>query len=186
MKIINKTKWQTKHLRAFVSKVAQDELEPEKRKRVIVAFVPARQQRGCTGYAYVGGRSCQINVPTKSDPAQWKRSLASTIAHELAHLHGHKGERWMRRSKRYGYTKHTGERYAWADAMPLEEKPAQLKPKATPAEKAEAKRKATEKLIKQWETKEKRAKWFLRKYRKRLRYYERRLAAMPSAPKEDQ
>lgn len=55
------------------------------------------------------------------------------------------------------------------------QKPAAAKP--TAADAAEAKQRHYEKLLKQWEAKEKRAKTAIKKYRAKVRYYERRVAA---------
>lgn len=118
MKVINQTKWDTAALRKIVARIAAVECEPEKRKRLVITIKPARQQRGVSGHAWVRGRHSQINVPTKVEefPAI---KFAATVAHELAHNHGHRGERWMRASIRYGHRgddetkRKRAEFYAW-------------------------------------------------------------------------
>jgi hypothetical protein len=177
MKIINDTNWRTDHLREFVRRVADEELEPEKRKHVRVHFVSARWS-GPNGYAVLKGTYTRIRLPKDG---MSKSSLASLLAHEFAHLHGHEGERWMRKSTRYGSGEKSRDWYAWANDLPLEKKPVRVKHKPTADEKDSAKLLAVMKAIARWEAKRKRAVNALRKYTTRKRYYERKLSARAAA-----
>lgn len=184
MKIINNTKWRTDHLRAFVTRVAKEELEPSKRKKVVIQFNHTHTSRWCTrGEAWIGGTHAQIWMPSPANAAKFRGlhiSLAGILAHEMAHLRGLTGERDMRASARYGRGKGRSQFYAWAIYMRLEEKPARAK--ASQAEKAQAKALRIESNIKSWEGKKRRADNALRKYRKQLKYYNKRLAAMNMEP----
>ena len=184
MKIINNTYWRTDHLRAIAMRIAKEELETEKRKVAVITFNPARQQRSCSGHAQIGGRYAWVNVPTRSDPSGWIVDLAKVTAHEMAHLHGKSGERWMRRSTKYGRRGNSQYRefYAWANDMPLERKPTnKKKPKPTGAEHSEKRLSDIDALLELWETKKRRAETYLKKYRKQRRYYEKRLIAQQPA-----
>lgn len=176
MKVINNTCWQTKHLRAIVGKVAQEELDTPKRKQVKVTFVPARQQNYVTGRAIVGGYSCTIHIPTKKDPD--KGQLAAVIAHELAHLRGAKGERWMRAAGcRYSNRGDAYKRiYAWAYTLPLERKIPITKPTRGSEQHIQKQIAKMENAIKQWQRREKMAKTKLRKYKQKLKYFQGRLS----------
>lgn len=192
MRIINKTRWATAHLRAFASRVGLQELEVSKRRLIVITFEHRRGpcgSYGSSGRAWRGGTRAIVRLPSPESMAklsqerqQYSRlDLATCIAHEMAHLRGLCGERDMRSSVRYGRAKGRDRLYAWALYLRLEAKPARTKPKASPAEKAEAKALGIESRIKQWEAKKRRADNALRKYRMRLKYYNKRLAAMNKA-----
>lgn len=54
MKIINKTHWQTEHLKAIISRVAQNELDPKHRKHLVVTVGYNRSKSGhSSGHAYL-------------------------------------------------------------------------------------------------------------------------------------
>lgn len=189
MKIINKTRWTTAHLRAFASRVAREELGVSKRRWIVITFEHRRGPRGSygsSGRAWIGGTHATVRLPSPESMAKLsperqrfsRTDLASCIAHEMAHLRGLDGERDMRSSTRYGRAKGRDRLYAWALYMRLEPKAARTNPKASPAEKAQAKALKIESNITRWEGKKRRADNALRKYRKQLKYYNKRLAAM--------
>ena len=187
MKIKNKTKYQTKHLRKFVTEIAKKELKhvsASRRKALTIEFVPTRS-RGCSGYAYISGYYARVRVEKDLTPgSHWE--LAVVIAHEMAHLAGAKSgrsnERAMRSSIPYGWNKKTPEYYSWAEDLPLEKKVEKVKAKPTALEKAEANLARIEKNISNWEVKAKRAKTALAKYRKQVKYYQGRVVALVDAP----
>src|SRR5713101_4536608 len=83
--IANKTHWQTKQLRAFVVRIAQDIFGDDKRP-LHVTFKYNRQVRGCvTGWAYYQSGASRIMVPSQ---AVDKIDLAHTIAHKFGHNKG--------------------------------------------------------------------------------------------------
>ena len=186
MKIKNETKYQTKQLRAFVTRIAKKELADvpaSRRKAITIEFVPNRTRQSSSGYAYINGYYARVRVPKDITPENhWK--LAMVIAHEMAHLAGRKSgranERAMRSSIPYGYHEKTPEYYSWAADLPLENKVAKVKP--TALEKAEAHLSRIEKNISNWEVKAKRAKTALAKYRKQVKYYRGRVVALVDAP----
>jgi len=190
MKIVNNTKWKTAHLRAITSKIASAELEPKKRKRITIHFSYAKYSDFVTGKAYWGGNECWVYVP-KTNPHDeeydnWIYDLASTVAHEIAHCHGHRGERWMRSSTRYGAAstriKQWGGReramrtrayYDWVFKMPLDLKdPPKKKTQLNTLETKLAK--ATE-ALKRWKTKKKRADTAIAKYRRQISQHKYRI-----------
>lgn len=186
MRVANKTRWDSKPLRKLIARIAEDECESDKRKRLRVHVVPARQQYGCSGLASLGGSWSTIRLPTK---VVWTEhlqiDLCTVIAHELAHNHGHRGERWMRRSVRYGRPRGEAEReqrralYAWALAPEYMMRLREPKPMSTPGDDAKL-AKAQARLI-DWQRRAKRAANKIRKYTRTVKYYERKLAAMPTA-----
>lgn len=188
MKIVNKTCYETADLRAFVSRIAQDELDPSLRKIVTVEIVPSRNCTGSSsGHAFPKRHLCRVRIcTTASQLTDWQRiDFAAVIAHELAHLRGMPGGRAseikMRRSIKYGRPKTEAERerqrelYAWALDLPLRKK----QPKKKKLPDASDKLDAIQKAIARWEAKKKRAETALRKYRRKQNYYLKKLAATP-------
>lgn len=177
MKIVNETHWQTAQLRAFVTRVALAELEPAKRKVVTIRFVHSRT-RGPSGYATVNGTSCTVRVPRRDVN---KPALAKVIAHEFAHLRGWEGGRsnelFMRGTARYGYRGNYQEYYAWTNDLPLDVQPPKPKNAIPPEQKDEKKIAGIQAALKRWESKKKRAETALKKYRRKLKYYEKKVAA---------
>lgn len=117
-------------------------------------------------------------------------------AHELHHAYGRKGgksnEYWMRRSVRYGWNEKTPEYYSWVNGMDFHfvenatnqkrKKSTNAKPKKSPIEKAAIKLSQTEANIVRWEQKAKRAANALKKYRKREKYYQKRVKTLTDSP----
>lgn len=180
MQIKNKTHWRTDQLKAFASKVAAVELDAGQRKKLTIECVHSRS-RGISGCAWRRASLIRIRIPRQLERVN-KPALAMVLAHEMAHVRGLPGGRSselaMRSSDVYGYRGKYKEHYAWANELPLEQKPPKLKPKIDAATRARDKRERIEQLIRQWETKRKRAETAIKKYRRHLRYYDKRLAAM--------
>ena len=181
MKIVNKTTWRTDHLRAFAARIADREITSrDVRKRLTVTFVHSRS-RGASGHA--GGGYVTVRVPRPGRRSTIKADLAMVLAHEFHHVEtgrsGRSVEIHWRRSVRYGWHPDRHEYYAWANELPLEQKPPKAAPpKPTGVDKAARELVRLAKLIAGWESKRKRAESALKKYRAKRRYYEKRLAAL--------
>lgn len=177
MRIVNKTAWRTDHLRAFISRVAETEFEPWRRKRLRVDVDYRRGLGDCRGYAWINSNFFQLRLPREDVD---RVDLALTIAHELAHCRGldHKD---MRGNARYSFTKGRGYRevYAWADGLPLEKRNPKLKVRPSVSTKvahAEAK-------VVEWERRLKKGTTILKKWRRRVRDLKRRIERSQSQPK---
>ena len=167
MKVINKTHWRTDQLTKLLHEVAKLELDPEKKKNIIVTFKYSRGRH--SGYAYIGGQNAVIRVP-KAGPVNVVH-LAWVIAHEFAHLRGLR-HREMRGSKYMWAGRHY---FDWAGTYPIEKKPAKEKPKAADVQDVRYKR--VLELKKAWQTKLKRAQTAIKKLNAKQKYYERAFAA---------
>lgn len=175
MRIVNKTMWRTDQLRAIVGRVAQDELDPE-RRRYLEVFVEYRRANACViGRAPRGGYRMKITIERKNVD---RALLAHIIAHEMAHIRGLRHSE-MRGSVRYDYKEGWREYYAWADQMPLERK--QVKQEL----KEDVQLVRYNRVIdrqRAWATKLKRAQTALKKLSRQRRYYEKVLMAAGKLP----
>lgn len=196
MKIVNDTQWKTSHLRAIASRIASAELEPEERRKLVVTFTHELATDCCSGFASYTTYRCTVRMPRTAPHAEenrtWIYDLAAVTAHEIAHCHGQKGERWMRSSVRYGHAglgrrSYGGEErrlktrkfYAWVFSMPLDRKDAPKKKEGkTPLDIAEAKFAKAQATLKKWQTKKKRATTAVTKYRKQIRYHKDRITKL--------
>mgnify|MGYP001563717773 CR=1 FL=1 len=176
MKITNKTHWQTEQLRAFVARIAADELDAAHRSKLHVTFSYTRGGCHSSGYAsYTSGRA-KVRL-SKHTPS--KLDLAFVIAHELAHTRG-MHHRSMTGDPRYNRLPRTKEIYAWAESMPLEVAPKQARARSSAADKLSH----VEKMLARNLTKLKRITTIVKKWRAKERYYLRQVAAAAKPPKD--
>lgn len=203
MKIVNETRWTTAHLRAVAARIAKKELTPEQRKKLTVIFRSRRSLwgsgpgTGSSGAAYrwkivVRLPVCQGAPLIDSD----RIDLCSVIAHEMKHIHdqhdpharhwyGRSWERSVRRSIPYGRPRTDEGRqaqrdlYGWVLAMPIEQRPANLRKVVDHVAKRSAKAQSD---LKRWQAKLKLATTKVRKLRQRVRYYDRKSCAVAATP----
>lgn len=175
MKIVNKTMWRTDQLRAIVSRVAQDELDTEKRKYLEV-IVEYRRANACViGRAQRRGYWIKITIERENVD---RVLLAHIIAHEMAHSRGLQHSE-MRGCARYDYTEGWRDYYAWANQMPIEKK--QVREKL----KEDVQLVRYNRILERqrgWTTKLKRAQTALKKLARQQRYYEKVLVAAGKLP----
>lgn len=177
MRIINETHWRTDHLRAFISRVAQDELNPKQRKRLVITVVYTRgRHHSSSGYAYYHSNIARVRLPSEGPD---KIDFAHVIAHELAHTRGMK-HRAMTGDPRYDRMPRTREIYAWAADLPLEKKV--VAPKQRPGH--EEKLAHAQQMLNLNASKMKRYATICKKWRRRVKYYEGQMA-LAAARKEN-
>ncbi len=174
IKLVNQTHWRSDHLRAFIRRVARDE-RPDLCKRgagtlhVTVKYNRQVDRGWCSGLA-----AYHINQMTIMLPSQTvnKVDLAQVIAHELAHTRG-KRHRDMTGTALYDRTPGTAMEYAWAESLPLERQEQKVAACKTPMDKmAHALR-----MLKQADTRYKRAVTIQKKWQAKVWYYQRRTGA---------
>lgn len=175
MKIQNRTHWNTKQIRAIVQRCAEMELEPAQRKTLTVVVSYRRRGGGSSGCAYIKGRWAKIRV---SSDIFDSRDFAFVACHEFAHVRGmdHLAmPLYYRRMSSGGHgAKH--ERYEWAASMVVERKQAPAKPSS--GEKLSVKHANAIARLVQATTRAKRAVTILKKWQRKVRYYEGKMAAM--------
>jgi len=189
MKLTNKTKYDGRDLRAFITWVSNEEgWEPDMRKRLSVKVVPSRKWH--TGTAWKSYFHIELRIP---GPDRLNKSrFASLVAHELKHLTNrehirYSTERWMRGRGRYGHVdsdKYWGE----SEKLSLRVLTPKAKPKTTPVDRAQAGLAHAEAKVAEYESKIRRAETLLKKWQKKARYYEKRVEALegqtPPAPRK--
>jgi len=111
--LLNSTCYSTRELKKMFTRIAKDELAPEKAKRVRFKIVYSKEGRH-SGCAYVGGTLGTLRLPKpphKIDPVK----VALVIAHEMAHLRGlHHNQ--MRGNFSYNWTDNRYRNiYSWAN-----------------------------------------------------------------------
>ena len=182
MKLINSTNWNSAQVKAIVRKVAEiEQLTPDEIGRLIVELryrkrSHRRADEYSGGYGYYNSMHFVLKV-VKGVP-QDKVVFARVIAHELAHNQGvHHGK--AMKGADYGWGEGWKEKWSWAEAMPLEMNPEPKKLSKTAGSKMIH---CLEQLV-SWERKAKLARTKIRKLTLRVRYYQKKLAAMPATPK---
>jgi len=176
VKIRNYTHWRTDQIRPLLQRCAEMELDPPKRKRLVVEIKYSRRSRSadwCGGLGTYGGRWSQITVPSVAFNVY---QFVLTACHEFAHNRG------MHHRQMPGYYMNfSGDvhpRYAWAKdpALVVERKVKAVTPKAVLVER---RHEHAVTMLRKADTRLKRAQTFRKKWATKVRRYERQAAARP-------
>lgn len=202
IEIKNETRWRTDDLRRLIQRACVEVFDPlpdglviPKQKPVIRArIVYAGTRKGVTGCANLGGTWMTLRIGTAVTDL---REVGALIVHELGHLRGldHPHMRgapkwtWKGLPERFSlgrdgntlhsvrYERHL-QAHRWAEGFPLRFREERAKPRVVGLSLVEQRRAKVLAALGAWEAKERRAKNALRKLRARLRYYDRRAAAL--------
>lgn len=177
MKLTNKTNWRTDQLRAIVKEVAKREMVSLDHAQV--TFKNRARKSSVNGWAYYGMPvRTLIRLPVSTVD---KVELAYVLAHEMAHSQGiHHCQ--MRKDGPYRRGGDWRATYAWAEALPLERKPEQLKLPAIPRQLSiQVRMIHAQAMANHWQRKVKFGQTWLRKWTRRARRYE--LQMMKAAEK---
>ena len=183
MRLENHTHWDGQAIKRLVRRVAQDEFDAMPQPYTVTVKYKRRSWAGCgtLGRAPYGLSALQ---PARRMTLYLERDVidsvqvAKTIAHEFGHNKGIR-HRDMKNT-RYGWVDGWRDRYAWAAEFSIG--PAPAKPVMAPVTVLERKLAHVEARRKQAETRAKRAQTLLKKWARKQRYYESKLAALKSAP----
>ena len=192
MKIVNLTQYDSQQLRAIAQRVAENELDPDQRRGVRIHFViaktrsvEAREARSRSYYRRAVGQlppglkfnQAIINIGRNAfsmPPRTMVRMIALRLAHEFAEMRGL--THVQMRTPRYFFKDGWSELYAWADAFLLQPK---VKLTITPVDKANLLLKRAYARRKTAATRFKRATTLLKKWDRKVKYYEKRARAPP-------
>lgn len=183
MKLVNRTHWRTADLRRIAARVVREEFPKDrfgdraKKIQVHVGYNRQGANGSCSGYAHYHANWCTVNVSSvRVDSVDF----AHVVAHELGHCkglrHGHmpphmESTTWGRRS---GYMR---AHFAWAGSIEVRRQPE--KRKVRPA--VDAKLSHARRMFAKASTRAKRAQTVLKKWQRKVRYYERQVVALPTA-----
>ena len=178
MKITNHTKYDTRDIMKLVNRVAKDELNPGGLKNARIS-IKYRRNGGIGGWCYYG-TIAQPNVRMRLQLPRTNLdvvSLALVIAHELAHARGAKHREMNKR--RYKWGEGWRDLYAYAKDFPIGVKTDP--PKPTLDEKRQKELVKAQKMVGVWTTKSKRAATTLKKWQRKVKAIEKRLAPVSIA-----
>jgi hypothetical protein len=156
-------------LKKLFTRIASDELEPEKSKRVIFTVTYSKQGRH-TGCAYLKGIHGTLRLP-KPPHAIDNTKVAMVIAHEMAYLRGVEHGANMH-CARYSWTHGDYKTfYAWANEYPIGVREPKPKPVVAPVD---AKLDHATKMLAKNEAKLKRTAALVKKWTAKVKYYQKR------------
>lgn len=194
MKINNLTPFDSSRLREIAMEVARRELDSSARNGIIVYFITRKSHTADTQRARLHGyyRRVQGRLPvglkynvaivtiSKDEgtrcPRATAQSTALLLAHEFAEMRGLSHE--AMRTPRYFFRDNWVELYSWADALPLVL--AAVKRKGRPT--TDKKMDHALQMVQKWATKTKRDLTMLKKWQRKYKGYQRKLAATPATP----
>lgn len=181
MNVTNKTRLNTRHITALIRAVAVKECFTAEEIDRLVVRIKYRRRTHCRtdthpgGYAYYKSNIFCLKFVKgiQPDPV----ATAKVIAHELAHCQGvHHGS--AMRNARYGWEAGWRDTWDWAKDYPLEMRPEVVAVKPTGFEKVEQDVLRCQRALDDWRRKAKMAATKIKKWNAKLRYYEKRKAAM--------
>lgn len=186
--IKNATRWQTKMLRPFITRIAREEFPGTKisntRRRVIVNIIYHRGNGGgyCTGYAYYNSSVATIRVPNDQ---HGNRFPVLDFCHVVGHEFGHcKGLKHSEMGLHYGNSCRRGSystpHYDWAKALPVP-LPVPKKRAPTTDQKRATALLAARQAVLRWTRKRKLADTKLKLWTRRVKTLEKRIATAPAA-----
>ena len=190
LRIINKTRWNTRHLTAFIRRVAEEELNPDQLQYLMFRFVTRRTSAVSdafsaprrVGYLPPGLQynHCVVRLPATDATDHTKRLLALFIAHEMAECRGlpHKAMR----TPRYFTTPGWEARYQWAGEFPLAQR-AIIKAKRLRARPLDVRLAHAVAMVAKWSSRAKLAATKMKRWKRRLGQYRRQADA--TAPQDE-
>lgn len=194
--ITNETRFRTADLRKMLRAAAPLVFDPDEKPKMRVRVVYARRAN-VTGCASIGGTSMLLRIGKEFRDI---REVGALIVHEMGHLKGltHQqmrgGSRWTWKGVPGGMDAQTGRTWSgweehlrqheWAKAFTLHEEKPTHRPRLAGVALVERRREQTIQSLEHWTRKAKRAENAVRKLRARLRYYDRRAAALTTGGSE--
>ena len=173
MQLTNQTHWDGAAIKRLVRRVAQDEFDAMPSPYHVTVKYFRGRRLGCAPYGISALRPARRMTLCLRRDAVDSVELAKVIAHEFAHNKGMRHKDME--NTRYGWVEGWRERYAWATEFPIPAAP--VKPVPALVTVLERKLEHVEAQCKRAASKAKRAQTILRKWTRKQKYYESKLAA---------
>lgn len=172
MKILNKTHWNSEQIKALLYAVARQEQLPGDFTRRLHCTIKYRRNGGYGGSAFYNSHYMKLKMP-RTGPVD-SVTVAKIMAHEMAHCQGVK-HRQMH-GPRYSWEDGWREIWAMANNYTIEAKAvvANERSLTTSSDQMEKCRL----MIGKWERKAQLAKTYIKKWSRRLAYYEKKSAVL--------
>lgn len=171
-RLVNRTRYETRTLRKLVAYCIRTAGAENRTRKV--TFTYTRQDRGCSGYAWLNGSSVVVRlIRGRTDGANAAQVLLHEIDHNLGLQH-----RDMVPSSTIALPGFP------ADLVALVEMPPKPMPILDAAERTATKLAAAEAKVKEWESKLRRTRTWLKKWERRVKYYQRKMPVAASTPQE--
>lgn len=195
MKIENITPFDSEHLRAIAQKVASDELDPHQRNGITIHFVTRKGKTQAAKRARTIGyyrrrvgvvpegllfNQAIVTIPLtagKLQPVSTAQHTALLLAHEFAEMRGLSHDKM--RTPRYFSRGNWIDFYRWAENFPLQLKAPSV---VSPVDVIGSKLSNAMKRRKSAATRHKRASTILKKWDRKVKYYEKQLALRGTTP----
>ncbi len=186
--IKNDTRWQTKMLRPFITRIAREEFPGTKptntRRRVIVNIIYNRGNGDgyCSGYAYLNSSQATVRVPNDQHGNRFPvLDFCHVVGHEFGHCkglqHSEMGLHYGNSCKRGSYS---NPHYEWAKALPVP-LPVPKKKAPTTDQKRETALQAAHAAVERWTRKRKLADTKLKVWTRKVKTLEKRIASSRAA-----
>jgi hypothetical protein len=170
MIIQNQTHFVTSDLKSFILRAIKESIkegEDSRTKRLTVKVVYSKNREwggaGYSGYAYYNGYLMRLRIPRELKD---KEAFARLVMHEYDHIVGyhHRQMDWVYNT-------------AWVNGYEIRIQPPKVKEKI---DVRLVRYERTKKLLKEKQTQMKRVQTLIKKYAKRVKYYEKMLTAKGS------
>lgn len=181
IEIENYTLWSTTDLRRIIFRAAKEEL-PEKR-RAVVTIKYLKHGSWTLGHAYYNSTRMTLFMP-RDETKLNRLKLLGTIIHEMGHMRNvrHRDMHNLRYSTAPGWREYFEREFPWYAEMPLRMKaPRPKSPRPGPEEKLQH---AIEMLAEK-ERRIKRLQTMAKKWRAKVRYYDRQLKKAAESKKTE-
>lgn len=189
--IKNETRYRTADIRRILRGAAAEVFDPGDKPIIRCRVVYARRGR-VSGCASIGGTMMTLRIGRHVSDV---RLVGALVVHEMGHLRGlqhpqmrgaprwtwrgyPRGMEWAERRERWLKA------HEWARGLALHEETPEHRPRLVGAVLIEKRREQTVQSLERWTKKARRAANAMKKLRARLRYYDRRAAALAGESRE--
>jgi len=182
MKIVNATTYDTKHLKAIIRRVADDELNSAQRKALAVRVDYTRGRwPQCRGGRTGMGAYLRLRLPRTFNRSIHMAPFGVVLAWAMARMICGVGRDVTKGCPRYSYSGNWNMYYAYLNTFPLDQCVPVIK-KITPAIRVSTRLQHARAQVARWTTKLKLTETKLKTWEATVKYHERRVRMLEIAP----